>query len=71
MFQNILFSAAAGLLAGAAYVGAFAAFAAWQQRRWVRLRRKCQSCAHYPVHGSFPAVCSTCRACSKRKEGEL
>lgn len=28
------------------------------------LRRKCRRCAHYPVHGSFPAVCSGCRACS-------
>lgn len=69
--MELFVSAVAGVLAGAAYVGAFAWCAAWQQRRWLRLRRKCQGCAHYPAHGSFPAVCAGCRKCSKWKEAEL
>lgn len=41
--------------------------AEWSVRD-IQLRRKCQECRHYPPHGSFPAVCSTCRECSKWEE---
>ena len=69
MLTNLFFSAAAGLAAGAAYLAVFSALAHLRAVRAHALRRKCQRCAHYPVHGSFPAVCAGCRKCSKWKEG--
>lgn len=68
---SLFFSMLAGLAAGAGYMAVFAAVANWRVARARRLRRKCRACGHYPVHGSFPAVCSGCRDCSEWKEGEL
>lgn len=39
-----------------------AAYAEWRERE---LRARCKSCAHYPVHGSFPTACRGCLHCSK------
>lgn len=39
--------------------------AEYQDWRARELRARCKSCAHHPVHGSFPMACRGCLHCSK------
>lgn len=69
--MKLFLSAFLGLaLCGGAFAVAAAVAEKLNATRSSRLRRRCQECGHYPVHGSFPAVCSNCVDTSQWKAGE-